>query len=279
MQTGAIDLVTFGPQHIEGAVALSRQAKWPHRPEDWRLVLDLSSGAVAIDGQGKVAGTILMTPYGADCATINMVIVDQSLRGRGVGRMLMEKAFALAGDRPLRLIATTEGLPLYEKLGFVAGGTIVQHQGAVHAIVTSQGVEMASAGDLPAIKALDSTAFGADRADLIDLLALNGKFAVIRRGGSVTGYAACRAFGLGAVIGPVVATNKEDAKALISFFAAARPGSFLRVDTEDDSGIADWLTEIGLSKVGGGIAMRKPPTESAQQPAVKIFALANQALG
>lgn len=279
MQTDAIGLAAFGPQHIEEAVALSRQAKWPHRPEDWRFVVELSSGAVALDGDGKVAGTILMTPYGADCATINMVIVDERLRGRGVGRKLMEKAFALAGDRQLRLIATAEGLPLYEKLGFVACGTVVQHQGVVQAIAPSQGVEPAVSGDLSAIKTLDSAAFGADRAALIDLLDRNGEFAVIRRGGAVAGYAACRAFGRGEVIGPVVATNKEDAKALITFFAAARPGAFLRVDTDRDIGLSDWLAASGLVEVGGGIAMRRPPAEKSEDAPVKIFALANQALG
>ncbi len=41
-----------------------------------------------------------MTPYGDDCATINMVIVDASMRGRGVGRRLMDEALGLGGARP-----------------------------------------------------------------------------------------------------------------------------------------------------------------------------------
>ncbi|WP_431324059.1 GNAT family N-acetyltransferase [Rhizobium sp. YTU87027] len=279
MRTGAIDLVAFAPQHIEEAITLSRQAKWPHRSEDWHLVLELSAGAVALDDEGKVAGTILMTPYGSDCATISMVIVDECLRGRGIGRKLMEKAFALAGNRQLRLIATMEGLPLYEKLGFVACGTIDQHQGRAHEVAEPAGVEPANAGDLVAIKALDGTAFGADRSALIDLLARNGAFAVIRRGGAVVAYAACRAFGRGEVIGPVVAANKDDAKELIAFFTAGRAGAFLRIDTQKDSGLSGWLTAIGLAKVGGGIVMGKPPSENPEEPATRIFALANQALG
>lgn len=279
MRTAALDLVAFGPQHIDAAVALSRQANWPHRPEDWRFVHALSSGVVALDDQGKVAGTILVTPYGADCATINMVIVDERMRGRGLGRRLMQEALALAGGRDLRLIATADGLPLYEKLGFVAGGAIVQHQGPVHAIASAQDVAPAGADERAAIKALDSAAFAADRSALIDLLAEKGQLAVIRRKGAVAAYAACRAFGRGEVIGPVVAGDKEDAKAMIAFFAAARPGAFLRVDTEADSGLSGWLASIGLDEVGGGIAMRRPPPESPARPIVKIFALANQALG
>ena len=154
MQQGEIEFRTFGPEHIEGAVALSRQENWPHRPQDWQMALQLSSGAVALDNHGRVTGTLLVTPYGADCATISMVIVDRNQRGKGLGRRLMERAFALAGDRPLRLTATADGIPLYEKLGFVPSGRILQHQGKVAELGTPGGVEATGTDDLPEIKAM-----------------------------------------------------------------------------------------------------------------------------
>jgi hypothetical protein len=43
--------------------------------------------------------------------------------------------------------------------------------------------------------------------------------------------------------------------------------------------LAPWLSEIGLVHVGGGIAMRKPAKENAEQARRKVYALANQALG
>lgn len=279
MQQGEIQIQAFGPDHIEGAVALSRQENWPHRPQDWQMALQLSSGAVALDDQGRVTGTILVTPYGAECAMINMVIVDRNVRGKGLGRRLMEQAFDLAGDRPLRLVATTDGMPLYQKLGFVPSGTILQHQGKVAELAAAEGVEAAGADDLPEIKALDREAYGADREALIDALAERGKFAVIRRNGAIEGYAAIRPFGRGEVVGPVIAGSVEDAKALISFFATSRPGAFLRVDTDSRTGIADWLGEIGLAHVGGGVAMDRPPKSVAEQTRPKVYALANQALG
>jgi predicted N-acetyltransferase YhbS len=279
MQQGEIQIQAFGPDHIEGAVALSRQENWPHRPQDWQMALRLSSGVVALDDQGRVTGTILVTPYGADCAMINMVIVDRNVRGKGLGRRLMEQAFDLAGDRPLRLVATTDGMPLYQKLGFVPSGTILQHQGKVAELAAAEGVEAAGADDLPEIKALDREAYGADREALIDALAERGQFAVIRRNGAIEGYAAIRPFGRGEVIGPVIAGNVEDAKALISFFATSRPGAFLRVDTDSRAGIAGWLGEIGLAHVGGGVTMDRPSRKDAQQARPKVYALANQALG
>jgi GNAT superfamily N-acetyltransferase len=243
------------------------------------MALQLSSGAVSLDDQGRVTGTILVTPYCDDCAMINMVIVDRNERGKGLGRRLMEQAFALAGNRPVRLVATTDGMPLYQKLGFAPSGTIMQHQGQVAALDAPYGVEAASAHDLPEIKAMDRDAYSADRETLVDALAEHGAFAVIRRNGTIEAYAAIRPFGRGEVIGPVVAESAEQAKALISFFAATRPGAFLRVDTDSRTGIADWLTEIGLAHVGGGVAMDRPPRKGADQARPKVYALANQALG
>lgn len=279
MRTAEIDFVAFRPEHIEGAVALSRLEKWPHRPEDWRMALELSAGAVALDSRGIVVGTILVTPYGDDCATINMVIVDKTMRGAGLGRKLMEKAFALAADRPLRLVATAEGLPLYEKLGFAACGQILQHQGNVAEVAAPEGIEYATPGDLPEIKTLDRDAYGADRAALIDALAQRGQLAVIRADGAIRAYAAIRPFGRGEVIGPVVADNRHDAQALIAFLASSRAGAFLRVDTGGETGIGGWLAEIGLAHVDSGVAMHKPPLERSRETNVRIYALANQALG
>ncbi len=278
MQTNQIDVTAFGPEHLEAAVRLSRQAGWPHRLEDWQMALTLSEGVVAIE-DARVVGTVLVTPYKADCATINMVIVDEAMRGRGLGRTLMDAALRIAGDRPLRLVATAEGLPLYEKLGFRETGRVLQHQGVVGEVAAPPGIEAATAADIDAIAALDRRAFGADREGLVAYLAKAGEFAVLRRDGRVSGFAALRVFGRGEVIGPVVAAGLDDAKALVAHFIAMRPGRFLRVDTTGDAGISGWLTEQGLAHVGGGIAMMKPPIHRAADRVVNIFALANQALG
>lgn len=282
-----IELVPFLPTHLEGALALSRQAVWPHRLEDWRLMLELSQGVVAIEGGQRVVGTILATPFGQDCATINMVIVDESMRGRGLGRQLMDAAFALTGSRPLRLVATREGLPLYEKLGFVRTGTVMQHQGVVEnppkspsgsPLAAPAGVAFEDAPDVAELAALDRAAYGADRSGLLAYLKAVARFAVIRRDGRVAAFAALRAFGRGEVIGPVVAATAEEARDLVAFCIAARPGAFLRVDTTEDAGLSPWLAQIGLAHVGGGIAMLRG-TENRSAAAVRTFALANQALG
>lgn len=278
MRTLQTQLERFGEQHLDGALRLSRQAGWPHRPADWRMALSLSDGVAAVDGDGKVVGTAFVTAFKTDAATINMVIVDEAMRGQGLGRKLMDAAVRLAGNLQLRLVATTEGLPLYEKFGFRKTGSIVQHQGIAGDMPAPPGVEPACLADLPAIIALDRAACGADRERMIVSLAMIGEFVVLRRNGRVEAFAGLRPFGRGEVIGPVVAPSLGDAKALVSHFIARRPGQFLRVDTDAQAGLADWLAGNGLVHVGGGITMARPVLRRAT-PAVTTFALANQALG
>jgi GNAT superfamily N-acetyltransferase len=194
MTAQQITLEKMTPEHLDGALALSRQVQWPHRREDWELVLSISRGIVALEDE-RIVATIMMTPYGDDAATINMVIVDEAMRGRGLGRKMMDEALAEAGERTCYLVATREGLPLYEKQGFVATGEIVQHQGEALPVEAPDHVTWAESGDHARIVALDRAAYGHDRSALMGLLRERAKFAVIREEGEVRAFGAIRAFG------------------------------------------------------------------------------------
>jgi GNAT superfamily N-acetyltransferase len=279
VQATAIDLRPLDQSHLQSALALSRQAGWPHRLEEWQMLHDLSHGLVAIENE-KVVGTIFVTPYGDQIATINMVIVDESMRGRGIGRRIMQAALEIVGTRECRLVATADGLPLYESLGFRKTGEIVQHQGTLRACIAPSTVEWATKADLEEIIALDRIAYPADRSQLIRALFSAGRLAVLREAGALHGYAAWRPFGRGELCGPVVAETASAAEDLLSFLFTARPGVFMRVDTGVETGLASFLLEHGLVHVGGGISMRRTPSSvSSPVPSVHTFALASQALG
>ncbi|MGY3451472.1 GNAT family N-acetyltransferase [Bradyrhizobium sp. USDA 4353] len=288
MMSNATSLIAFSSDHLDAATGLSRQARWPHRREDWQMALALSQGCVAVSADARVIGTVLMTPYGRDAGTINMVIVDEAERGQGLGRRLMQRAMTLAGDRRLQLVATEDGLPLYEKLGFHRSGEIVQHQGhLVQAVAPCEDLRVATAADVAAITVLDAAAFGADRSALIAHLVVVGDLAMLEREGRLAGFAALRRFGRGLVIGPVVASGLDDAKALVAHFLSGRQGEFIRVDTGVESGLAPWLASLGLDHVGGGIVMHRPAATDAARPSASTFAatfastfaLASQAFG
>lgn len=281
MHVTQIELANFTQEHLDGALRLSRQAGWPYRREDLAMMLALSTGAVALEG-GHVVGTALATRYGTGAATISMVIVDDRMRGCGIGRKLMASALEEAEGRECRLVATQEGLPLYEKLGFRMSGEIAQHQGTLTkapAEDVDPGIDWAGSHDIDAIAELDRAACGMDRRNLITFLAEHGRIAVLRNGGRPSGFAALRAFGRGEVAGPVVAATVKDARKLLSFLFATRSGAFLRVDTPATSGLSQWLSALGLARVGGGITMRRGGTGSIGTKSVHTFGLASQALG
>ncbi|ASV88271.1 acetyltransferase family protein (plasmid) [Ochrobactrum quorumnocens] len=280
MTMSQIILETMTPDHLDGAVVLSKQAGWPHRRDDWALVLALSNGFVALE-DGLVVGTAMATPLGDDVATINMVIVDEAMRGRGLGRKLMQAALDAASGRTCLLVATQDGLPLYEKLGFVANGEIIQHQGVIEKVDSPEHVVWARADDFPRLVSLDHQATGIDRATLMQLLSKCAKFAVIQKADQIEAFAAIREFGRGQVIGPIVAKNDDDARSLIDFLLSDCIGQFVRIDTSISTDLGIWLTERGLVHVGGGITMRRAErtNEEHRDTGYRTYALVNQALG
>ena len=267
--TPASDLAlrAFTPEHIPGALRLSQEAGWPHRAEDWALTLSVSQGVVALR-DGEVVGTALCSIFG-EVASVNMIIVDARMRGHGLGRKLMQAVLDLAGTRELRLTATTDGLPLYQKLGFQSTGEILQHQGiALRGEPELPVVE----GDADGIAAMDLAASGMERATLLAGIAERGT--VLRAEG---GFALLRDFGRGQLLGPVVARDLATARALLSAGATRAAGGFLRVDLTDPA-LADHATGLGLVHMGGGTAMAKGAAPACA-PVFKTFALASQALG
>lgn len=280
MTASQITLEAMTPDHIDGAVVLSKQAGWPHRRDDWAFVLAQSNGIVALE-DGRVVGTAMTTPLDDEVATINMVIVDEAMRGRGLGRKLMQAALDATSGRTCKLVATQDGLPLYEKLGFVVNGEIIQHQGLTVEVDSPDGVVWASAAEFPLFVSMDHIATGHHRSALMQLLKTCAKFVVIRKADQVEAFAAIREFGRGQVIGPVVAKNADDARALIDFLLAQNAGKFVRIDTNISTNLGGWLTERGLVNVGGGITMCRAarPLEDHHDTEYRTYALVSQALG
>ncbi|MCZ0811597.1 MAG: GNAT family N-acetyltransferase [Pseudomonadota bacterium] len=262
----------FTTAHLPGALLLSQQVGWPHRLEDWALNLALSQGVVALDG-ARVAGTTLCTRFG-DVALLNMIIVDGAMRGRGLGRMLMAAAMELAAGCEMRLIATPEGQPLYEKLGFHPTGQILQHQGISQGGAPALPVREGRAQDVTELARMDLAATGLERSDMIARIAGTGT--VLR---ADHGFALLRAFGRGHVLGPVVACDTATARALIDAGARRMAGRFLRIDLPEGAGLSDHVTRLGLAHAGSGTAMIRPPCGPAAGGDFTTFALASQALG
>lgn len=238
---------------VELLHALSTAVGWPHRSADWEVLRRAGKGIVAVDGIGRVFGTAMWFPHGADFATIGVVITSPRIQAQGGGRWLMQQVLERCGNRNLALNSTQAANALYRSLGFDVEAVVHLHQGEVASalppVPAIDGELSELAYDrLEAITAIDTQAFGTNRKELLALLANNASIFVLKRGGEVVGYSMKREFGRGHVVGPVVATNPADAIHLTAVHLKSLMGSFARVDTrEKDGPFVQFLRQSGLA--------------------------------
>jgi GNAT superfamily N-acetyltransferase len=277
LQRGEVKLVPFTRAHLAGGLKLSQEMGWPYRLEDWEVALELGQG-FALEQAGEVIGTAMWWPYGETHASTGMIIVAKAAQGRGHGALLVDALLAAAQPRTITLNSTAEGRALYERRGFVPVGTIQQHQGVPtqpHEAPPASLVRSMTASDAEAVARLDREATGWTRPQTLQRLAQLAQGHVLLHDGKPRGYAFCRLFGRGHVIGPVVAETLDDARALIGAALAPLGSTFVRIDTATSTQLGPWLEGIGLAQVSDATTMVLGPQTPATGPA-RMFALANQ---
>ena len=267
---------------VPAAQRLTASFGWPHRKRDWAMMLGLGEGVAVPNGE-RLAGTAVCWRFGPDWATMGLIGVDAALQGQGIGRRMMGALMEGLAGRSVALHATRAGLPLYAALGFESTGTTLQHQGAVTQpallpLPPRARLRPAGLADLPALAALDCKAGGVDRTALLEaLLALPGGV-VLDGANDPLGFALTRGFGRGQLVGPVVAGDEADARAMIAHLLGQRIGQFVRVDVPKESGLAGWLPGLGLEDAGTVIRMVRGRDAGPARRA-RVFALASQAWG
>src|SRR4030081_425511 len=238
---------------LPAAQALSREVNWPHRLEDWQFVHSVGQGLVAYSGE-QLVGTAMWWTFGNRIARVGMVALYAGAQCSGIGRALMLTTLDRMTDRTVLLSTTKEGETLYRQLGFQGIGSVVQHQGAsfpapLLPLRAGERIRPLGRNDLAPLVELDAAACGAPRESLIAALIANGEVVVLDDAGEMVGFALYRRFGRGHVIGPVVARDTASAKALIAHWIGSNAGMFMRIDVPGESGLSDWLDELGLGGV------------------------------
>ena len=134
MDQETIDLVAFDESHLDGAVLLSREAGWPHRREDWAMLLTLGQGFVALQGD-----TVVGTSAHTNASLSTLLVPGVSLSWAASYPMLrgaMDAAAELT-DAPVH------AGPVYSSdLFYLGRAEIVQGLAALGTL----GVEMEAAG-------------------------------------------------------------------------------------------------------------------------------------
>jgi len=139
-----------------------------------------------------------------------MMLVDESLRGRGIGRTLMQHALGFldrADVRSVRLDATPLGRPLYEKLGFVSQFELARHEGVPSVESVTDSPIMANERCLERIVALDRVVTSTDRRKLLTRLFAERpqEMRVVIDGDALIGYLTTRPGSRAVFVGPCVA--------------------------------------------------------------------------
>jgi GNAT superfamily N-acetyltransferase len=282
-ENGAVQYRRMTANDLPAAHKLSLSVLWPHRLEDWKFILELGEGIVAEDESG-VIGTVMCWIHGPDYASLGMMIVSPDYQRQGIARELVSRILKQVGDRTVLLHATASGVKFCENFGFTQTGWVHQHQGSVFRtpfvpLGAGERIRPISQRDEAALADMASRSTGMPRATVIKHMLTVADVVAIDRYGELIAFAALRKFGLGYVIGPVVAPDAERAKALIAHWAGTHAGSFVRVDVPGSSGLSPWLIEMGLIQVEATVhAMaRGEPPRSDQS--ITRFALLSQSLG
>jgi GNAT superfamily N-acetyltransferase len=148
---------------------LSAEAGWNQTVEDWRMLLELSpQGCLAIEIDGEVASTATLLCYGRRLAWVGMVLTQIKYRGRGFAMRLLKETLRLAdefGIESVKLDATDQGQPLYEKLGFRAEQPVERwwRDGTIESEIPNSPTDLTEG----TWKSTDQLAFGVDRSDLL----------------------------------------------------------------------------------------------------------------
>lgn len=258
-----IDALTL--DDLPAALELSASAAWNQNEADWRTMLTTGRGwklrAPDAQGRERLAASTVVVPYSSGFAWISMVLVRPDFRRRGFASLLLRTAMDVLGRRGIMPIldATPAGHPVYAKEGFADTWGFARYRRDAPADPGGP-VDSPSAAtdgarprplqdrDWPAIGAIDAPAFGADRLALLRTLAARAPDAawVLERGDRIEGFVLGRDGREATQLGPLLASDPDDARTLLDCALRRIPGP-VHVDlTDRHRTLLPWLESRGF---------------------------------
>ncbi|KON88170.1 acetyltransferase [Sporosarcina globispora] len=281
-----VELAELNHNDIPGLINLSASVGWDYDEYEVRTLLKSGRVFGHKNHEGRVVSSAAIIPYDTKLASIGMVIVHKDFRGIGLAKEAVQKCTdSVSKEMVLMLIATNEGKPLYEKLGFTTvafiskflcdkfvAGNLQNHDGVF--------VEDFNPSDFPKLLDLDGAAFGDKRSIFLSsrirqahqcLVAKNNKGEIVGYGLSIKGP-------VNLILGPIGAPDWKTAALIIEKLAIKHEGR-LRIDVP--AGKEDFMSFLELS---GFAKVNTPPVMakgSAKIPPGNnmLYAIASQAYG
>jgi ribosomal protein S18 acetylase RimI-like enzyme len=205
------------PADVAPATAAILRASWGDRRTWFEFATTQPEcRPVIAEIDGRLVGTGVGTANGR-VGWVGTIWVDPDHRGAGLGRALTQAVIdrlEASGCRILVLVATDQGLPLYERMGFELQTRyrILEAPGLdATTDAPDAAVRAFGTADLPAVLDLDRAATGEDRAHAIRRFASPGTAKVLEVAGAIRGFVVRAPWGGGAT----AATNVTDAIRII----------------------------------------------------------------
>ena len=165
----------FGPLHLPGFLTAAKAEGWISDPWEFEFLLkSFPEGCWVVLHEDTVAGFITAAKHDKS-GWIGNLLVRKEVRGRGLGRALFERALdslEQAGAGTVWLTASSDGEPLYRKLGFTAVDRIIRWRGKPGTLATipSRSREYS----LRSIEETDRMGWGDRRGKLLSAMAERG---------------------------------------------------------------------------------------------------------
>ena len=232
-----VNLVTFNYEDLPELIKLSASVGWDYDEQEIRTIMNSGKIYGHKNEEGKIVSSAAIISYDPSLASLGMVIVHEAYRGMGLGKIVTQTCIdAVSKETTIMLIATEQGKPLYEKMGFRAVDCVhkylCDHYIPVHSF-NKMDIEINHfrQEDISHIIKLDKKAVGAERRKFLvhSIEQVKECLTVKDRNGTIIGYGLSVLGAINLILGPIVTPNFEIATLLVDQLARNHRGR-LRMD-------------------------------------------------
>ncbi|WP_191560264.1 GNAT family N-acetyltransferase [Metabacillus idriensis] len=236
-----LNLVQFEKSDVPGLINLSGSIGWDYDENEIGTVMESGKIFGHKNPEGKIVSSAAIIEYDTKLASIGMVIVDKGYRGLGLGKDATQMCIdSVLYTTSIMLIATEEGKPLYENMGFVPVDSVHKYlcenySAAIPLKIPSNygGTIIEDFKDIHfnEVLKIDEAAFGDRRSNFLHKRINQSEHCIVVKdhNANVIGYGAAILGPVNLILGPIVAPDFQIAALIIDSLALRHQGK-IRID-------------------------------------------------